>query len=159
MVIPFGWYTLYSGYLLVIWPNGITYTYHNLSKYCVLLSLFDCHNNHTINYYCIVHICVYGIRTWITFSLLMHHNQIIYIMNQIHASHILSGHTHAKPFLLGKRAPILGPGKQVAAHVRDSKIPAQAQGLHSTCAGAPAVQKGQLEVCPFQVDRNYVLNL
>ena len=36
--------------------------------------------------------------------------------------------------------PILGPGKQVAAHVRESKIPAQ--GLRSTCAGALAVQKG-----------------
>ena len=35
----------------------------------------------------------------------------------------------------------------------------EAQNLHSTCAGALAVQKGQLEVCPFQVDRNYVLNL
>ena len=59
-------------------------------------------------------------------------------------------------FCLEKGAPILGPGKRVAAHVRESKIPAQ--GLHSTCAGALAVQKGQLEVCPFQVDRNYVLN-
>ena len=60
-------------------------------------------------------------------------------------------------FARKKGAPILGPGKQVAAHVRESKIPAQ--GLHSTCAGALAVQKGQLEVCPFQVDRNYDLNL
>ena len=70
---------------------------------------------------------------------------------------ILSGPTHAKPFLLGKRGTDLGTWKAVAAHVRESKIPVQ--GLHSTCAGALAVQKGQLEVCPFQVDRNYVLNL
>ena len=66
----------------------------------------------------------------------------------------LPGHTHAKPFLLGKSGTDF---LFLAARVRESKIPAQ--GLHSTCAGALAVQKGQLEVCPFQVDRNYVLNL
>ena len=72
-------------------------------------------------------------------------------------AHTVRAHPCEAIFARKKGAPILGPGKRVAAHVRESKIPAQ--GLHSTCAGALAVQKGQLEVCPFQVDRNYVLNL
>ena len=73
--------------------------------------------------------------------------------------HTVRAHPCEAIFARKKGHPILGPGKQVAANVRESKIPAPAQGLHSTCAGALAAQKGQLEVCPFQVDRNYVLNL